>query len=81
MATSVTHAFVSAVADGADATLVRPSNWNAAHTFANQSANQVLAGPSSGAAAAPDFRALVAADLPAVADNDQYVLAGQVFGG
>jgi hypothetical protein len=31
--------------------------------FGNQTANQVLAGPSSGAAAAPTFRALVAADL------------------
>jgi hypothetical protein len=31
---------------------------------ANQSANQVYAGPSSGSAAAPAFRALVAADLP-----------------
>lgn len=30
----------------------------------NQSANTVLAGPSSGSAAAPAFRALVAADLP-----------------
>jgi hypothetical protein len=30
VAISVTHAFVSGVADGADATLVRPSNWNAA---------------------------------------------------
>jgi hypothetical protein len=30
-----------------------------------QSANQVLAGPSSGAAAAPAFRALVSGDLPA----------------
>ena len=27
----ITHAFTSAVADGADATLVRPSNWNADH--------------------------------------------------
>jgi hypothetical protein len=33
----------------------------------NQSANQVLAGPASGAAAAPTFRALVAADLPLAA--------------
>ncbi len=32
MAVSVTHAFVSGVADGADATQVRPSNWNAEHT-------------------------------------------------
>lgn len=32
--------------------------------FANQSANLVLAGPTSGAAAVPGMRALVAADLP-----------------
>lgn len=29
----VTHRFVSAVADGADATVVRPSNWNDPHVF------------------------------------------------
>ena len=28
---TLTHLFVSAKADGADATLVRASNWNAAH--------------------------------------------------
>jgi hypothetical protein len=33
-------------------------------TKANQSANRVYAGPSSGGAAAPTFRALVSADLP-----------------
>jgi hypothetical protein len=27
----VKHAFTSGIADGGDATLVRPSNWNAAH--------------------------------------------------
>jgi hypothetical protein len=32
-AKSLTHAFQSAVADGTDATLVRPSNWNADHVF------------------------------------------------
>ena len=30
---TVTHPFVSAKADGGDATLVRPSNWNAGHTI------------------------------------------------
>ena len=34
-------------------------------SFASQAANTVLAGPTSGAAAAPTMRALVAADLPA----------------
>ena len=35
MAASVTHAFVSPKGDGADATLVRPSNWNDGHVVAN----------------------------------------------
>jgi hypothetical protein len=30
---TITHTFVSGIADGADATLVRPSNWNNAHTI------------------------------------------------
>lgn len=29
----VTHPFVSAIGDGGDATLVRPSNWNAGHVW------------------------------------------------
>jgi hypothetical protein len=29
---AIKHAFTSGVGDGADASLVRPSNWNAAHT-------------------------------------------------
>jgi len=33
MPKSLTHAFVSAIADGTDATLVRPSNWNADHNL------------------------------------------------
>ena len=33
MAITVTHPFVSAVADGADTSVVRPSNWNASHTL------------------------------------------------
>ena len=34
MAVTVTHPFVSAIADGTDASLVRPSNWNATHSIA-----------------------------------------------
>ncbi len=34
MTLSITHPFVSAIPDGADATVVRPSNWNAVHTIA-----------------------------------------------
>lgn len=36
-------------------------------TLTNQSANLVFAGPSTGSAAAPTFRSLVAADIPALA--------------
>lgn len=38
-------------------------------SFASQSANRVFAGPTSGGAAAPAFRALVIADLPFDADG------------
>jgi len=30
---TITHAFVSGLSDGPDATLVRPSNWNATHVL------------------------------------------------
>jgi hypothetical protein len=33
VAKSIKHKFVSAIADGTDATLVRPSNWNDDHNF------------------------------------------------
>ena len=33
MAVSLTHTFVSAIPDGADTSVVRPSNWNAEHTL------------------------------------------------
>jgi hypothetical protein len=39
--------------------------------FANQSPNQVYAGPGSGGSAAPSFRALVAADVPAHASTHE----------
>lgn len=32
---SITHTFVSGIADGADNTLVQPSDWNATHTIAD----------------------------------------------
>jgi hypothetical protein len=40
------------------------SSGTLALNLATQSANKVLAGPTSGSAAAPTFRAMVAADLP-----------------
>lgn len=40
------------------------SSGTFAITLANQNANRIFAGPSSGGAAAPSFRALVATDIP-----------------
>lgn len=40
-------------------------------SFKTQAANQVLAGPTGGGAAAPTFRALVAADMVAAGSNTQ----------
>lgn len=39
---TITHAFVSGLADGSDATLVRPTNWNAAHTIANDTVTEAM---------------------------------------
>jgi hypothetical protein len=41
----VTHPFVSAISDDGDATLVRPSNWNADHSFPDK--NVFLEAPGS----------------------------------
>lgn len=63
----------TAIVQGAQGTTTTVLHGNAAGTptytsvvgadFANQTANTVLAGPTSGGAAAPGFRALVASDL------------------
>ena len=41
MTIAITHPFVSAKGDGTDATLVRPSNWNAAHSTSMASGNLI----------------------------------------
>lgn len=60
---AIKHAFTSAKTDGGDATLVRPSDWNASHTLDAELSNKVLASPMSGASAAPTFRLLSPYDL------------------
>jgi hypothetical protein len=45
------------------------TNGSLTATLANENANTIFAGPSSGAAAAPTFRVLVAADIPSNAAN------------
>lgn len=50
-------------------------------TILNQNANTVLAGPTSGSAAAPTFRALVTADLPKFNQAMAATVAMNSFGG
>ncbi|UOF77914.1 hypothetical protein [Caudoviricetes sp.] len=47
MTVSLTHAFVSGKTDGADSTLVQPSNWNANHTITMAQGN--ILGRAAGA--------------------------------
>lgn len=42
-------------------------------SFVTQSANRIFAGPSSGGAATPTFRAMTYADLPPLADGQLYI--------
>lgn len=45
---SIVHSFVSAKSDGADATLVRPSDWNANHTFTGVTRNYITTAGTTG---------------------------------
>jgi hypothetical protein len=56
------------------------STGTLAVTKTNQNANLVYAGPSSGSAAAPAFRALVSADVPAGVGSVTSVTLAGVFG-
>ena len=61
---AIKHLFVSLIPDGADASMVRPSDWNADHVLQNESPNFVLAGPISGSVSgSPTFRVLVSKDV------------------
>ena len=55
-------------------------NQTVALSFGTQSANFIYGGPASGAAAAPAFRALVAADLPGFGSGDVSFAAGGGLG-
>ena len=47
MAIAVSHQFVSAVADGADTSLVRPSDWNASHSLTGLTTGRLIYGGSA----------------------------------
>ena len=72
-----TTAYVKAQGYASDAAVVHQAGtetitgaktFSVVPTLPNQSVNTVLAGPSSGGAAEPVFRALVAADIPNIAE-------------
>ncbi len=52
---TVKHVFTSAASDGADATLVRPSNWNADHTFTVAATARLLGRATAGAGAVEEI--------------------------
>ena len=54
MAITVNHQFVSAKGDGSDATLVRPSDWNASHNI-NMAANKVIGRLTAGSGLAEEL--------------------------
>jgi len=59
------------VTDGAgDVTVSGVTSTTLSTTFGNQTANTVFAGPTTGSAASPAFRSLVAADIPALSYGD-----------
>src|ERR1700729_686423 len=49
-------------------------------SFSNENAHLVLAGPSSGSAAAPTFRALVAGDIPSLSGTYLPLAGGTMSG-
>lgn len=54
MAVTITHAFVSAIPDGLDATLVRSSNWNDLHAI-NMATSRLLGRSTAGTGAAEEI--------------------------
>lgn len=54
MAVSLKHTFQSAKADGADSSLVQPSNWNAEHTF-TMATNRLLGRTTASTGAAEEI--------------------------
>lgn len=73
---SISLVMPSAIFDISPGTLTADGTFTV--TFDTQTANYVFAGPTTGSAAAPTFRALVAADLPSsvVLSSDNEVITG-----
>lgn len=64
MAVTITHPFVSAIPDGVDTTLVRPSNWNASHTI-SMDTGKLLGRSTAGSGAVEEITASTGLTLTA----------------
>ena len=78
MAVTVTHPFVSAVLDGADATVVRPSNWNATHSI---SGTLDVANGGTGLSAGTSGGVLAFTATGTIASSAALTQYGVVYGG
>jgi hypothetical protein len=76
---AIKHNFVSAIADGADATQVRPSNWNADHTIdAGTITDAMLTTTLASGVYTPTRSAEVNQDVNAAPSQAQYLRVGSV---
>ncbi|MEB3213181.1 MAG: hypothetical protein VKL39_17655, partial [Leptolyngbyaceae bacterium] len=73
MAITVSHQFVSAKPDGADATLVQPSNWNADHSLTG---TLPVANGGTGAATEADARTNLGLGTIATQNANNVTLTG-----
>ncbi len=76
---SVGVALPSIFANNTMQTITTAGNFNA--NLANENANFIFAGPSSGGASVPSFRALVEADLPSISDTYVDLTSNQTAAG
>lgn len=79
-AADTTEATARAAADAAHASLTTTAHGGIGPIAGSQSANLVFAGPAAGIAATPTFRALVAADIPTIAQSQVTNLVSDLAG-
>lgn len=77
-AATVTHSFVSAKSDGADSSLIQPSNWNATHALTGE---VQIANGGTAATTAAGARTNLGLGTMATQDASSVAIAGGTVGG